>query len=142
MICLGDYSNSRGAADMGLYPDLLPGYQPVADPAQFREEWGNIPTERGLSLPEMIDAAKTGKLKALYIIGSNPFGRLGIDPTALSKSFVVVQEMFLTETASIADVVLPAANAYEKEGTIIKDNISSANIMELNNKSKDSTSSI
>jgi len=118
LICLGDYSNSRGAADMGLYPDLLPGYQPVADPAQFREEWGNIPTDRGLSLPEMMDAAKTGKLKALYVIGSNPVGRLGIDPSALAKTFVVVQEMFLTETASIADVVLPAANAYEKEGTV------------------------
>ncbi len=118
LICLSDYSNSRGAADMGLYPDLLPGYQPVADPAQFREEWGNIPTDRGLSLPEMMDAAKAGKLKALYVIGSNPVGRLGIDPSMLAKSFVVVQEMFLTETASIADVVLPAANAYEKEGTI------------------------
>jgi len=118
LICLSDYSNSRGAADMGLYPDLLPGYQPVADPAQFREEWGNIPTDRGLSLPEMMDAAKAGKLKALYVIGSNPVGRLGIDPSALAKSFVVVQEMFLTETASIADVVLPAANAYEKEGTV------------------------
>jgi len=118
LICLGDYSNSRGAADMGLYPDLLPGYQPVADPAQFREEWGNIPTERGLSLPEMMDAARTGKLKALYVIGSNPVGRLGIDPSGLAKCFVVVQEMFLTETASIADVVLPAANAYEKEGTV------------------------
>ena len=118
LICLSDYSNSRGAADMGLYPDLLPGYQPVADPAQFREEWGNIPTDRGLSLPEMMDAAKAGKLKALYVIGSNPVGRLGIDPSMLAKSFVVVQEMFLTETASIADVVLPAANAYEKEGTV------------------------
>jgi NADH-quinone oxidoreductase subunit G len=118
LICLGDYSNSRGAADMGLYPDLLPGYQPIADPAQFREEWGNIPTDRGLSLPEMMDAAKAGKLKALYVIGSNPVGRLGIDASVLAKSFVVVQEMFLTETASIAGVVLPAANAYEKEGTV------------------------
>ena len=118
VICLSDYSNSRGAADMGLYPDLLPGYQPVTDPARFREEWGNIPTERGLSLPEMMDAAKAGKLKALYVIGSNPVGRLGIDPSLLAKSFVVVQEMFLTETASIAEVVLPAANAYEKEGTV------------------------
>jgi NADH-quinone oxidoreductase subunit G len=118
LICLGDYSNSRGAADMGLYPDLLPGYQPIADPAQFREEWGSISTDRGLSLPEMMDAARTGKLKALYVVGSNPVGRLGMDPTALSKSFVVVQEMFLTETASLADVVLPAANAYEKEGTV------------------------
>jgi NADH-quinone oxidoreductase subunit G len=65
----------------------------------------------------MIDAAKAGKLKALYVIGSNPVGRSVIDPFALSKSFVVVQDMFLTETAAIADVVLPAANAYEKTGT-------------------------
>jgi NADH-quinone oxidoreductase subunit G len=56
-------------------------------------------------------------LKALYVVGSNPVGRLGIDPFAFSKSFVVVQDMFLTETATIADVVLPAANAYEKSGT-------------------------
>src|SRR5712672_128220 len=114
LICLSDYSNSRGAADLGLYPDLLPGYQPVAASAQFHDEWGNIPKEKGLSLPEMMDAAKGGKLKALYVIGSNPVGRLGIDPSALSKTFVVVQEMFLTDTASLADVVLPAANAYEK----------------------------
>jgi len=118
LICLGDYANSRGAADMGLYPDLLPGYQPVADPAQFREDWGNFPQQKGLSLPEMMEAAAAGKLKALYVIGSNPVGRLGIDPSSLSKTFVVVQEMFLTETASVADVVLPAANAYEKEGTV------------------------
>ncbi len=118
LICLSDYANSRGAADMGLYPDLLPGYQPVADPAQFRQEWGDIPAQKGLSLPEMMDAATTGKLKALYVIGSNPVGRLGIDPSVLSKTFVVVQDMFLTETARIADVVLPAANAYEKEGTV------------------------
>ncbi len=118
LICLGDYSNSRGAADMGLYPDLLPGYQPFGDAETFREEWGAIPQENGLSLPEMFDAAAAGKLKALYVVGANPVGRLGIDPAALSKTFVVVQEMFLTETASLADVVLPAANAYEKEGTI------------------------
>jgi NADH-quinone oxidoreductase subunit G len=118
LICLSDYSNSRGAADLGLYPDLLPGYQPVADSAQFHDEWGNIPKEKGLSLPEMMDAAKGGELKALYVIGSNPVGRLGIDSSALSKTFIVVQEMFLTETASLADVVLPAANAYEKEGTV------------------------
>ena len=65
----------------------------------------------------MIDAAKAGKLKALYVVGANPVGRLGIDPFAFAKSFVVVQDMFLTETAFIADVVLPAANAYEKGGT-------------------------
>jgi predicted molibdopterin-dependent oxidoreductase YjgC len=65
----------------------------------------------------MVDAGKAGKLKALYVVGSNPVGRLNIDPFAFSKSFVVVQDMFLTETAVMADVVLPAANAYEKSGT-------------------------
>jgi NADH-quinone oxidoreductase subunit G len=65
----------------------------------------------------MVEAGKAGGLKALYVVGSNPVGRLQIDPFAFSKSFVVVQDMFLTETAVIADVVLPAANAYEKSGT-------------------------
>ena len=117
LICLGDYSNSRGASEMGLYPDLLPGYEAVAGAKKFEREWGALPGEKGLTLPQMMEAAKTGKLKALYVVGSNPVGRLGIDPFALSKAFVVVQEMFLTETANIADVVLPAANAYEKTGS-------------------------
>ncbi len=117
LICLGDYANSRGASEMGLYPDLLPGYEPIADADKFQKEWGNLPAENGLSLPEMVEAAKAGKLKALYVVGSNPVGRLKVDPFVLSKSFVVVQDMFLTETATIADVVLPAANAYEKTGT-------------------------
>jgi NADH-quinone oxidoreductase subunit G len=118
LICLGDYANSRGAADMGLYPDLLPGYQPLASPGRFQQEWGALPSDKGLALPEMVDAAKAGKLKALYVVGSNPIGRMNLDPFVFSKSFVVVQDMFLTETAEIADVVLPAANAYEKEGTV------------------------
>jgi len=117
LICLGDYANSRGASEMGLYPDLLPGYEPLSETVKFHQEWGKLPTEKGLSLPEMTEAAKTGKLKALYVVGSNPVGRLGIDPFVLAKAFVVVQDMFLTETANIADVVLPAANAYEKTGT-------------------------
>src|SRR5271169_4346363 len=117
LICLGDYANSRGASEMGLYPDLLPGYEPLADADKFHREWGKLPAEEGLSLTEMMEAAKAGKLKALYVVGSNPVGRLGIDPFVLAKAFVVVQDMFLTETANIADVVLPAANAYEKTGT-------------------------
>jgi NADH-quinone oxidoreductase subunit G len=117
LISLGDYANSRGVSEMGLYPDLLPGYEPVAGANKFQGEWGTLPTDKGLTLPEMLEAAKSGKLKALYVVGSNPVGRLGIDPVALSKTFVVVQEMFLTETADIAAVVLPAANAYEKTGT-------------------------
>src|SRR5208337_1871765 len=116
-ICLSDYANSRGAADMGLYPDLLPGYHPVSDGSRFEQEWGPLPTAAGLTLPEMAESAKAGKLKALYVVGSNPVARFSIDPFVFAKSFVVVQDMFLTETAVIADVVLPAANAYEKSGT-------------------------
>jgi NADH-quinone oxidoreductase subunit G len=117
-VCLGDYSNSRGAADMGLHPNLLPGYHAIEGSSKFQTEWAEIPQTAGLDTPGMVDAAKHGKLKALYVVGSNPIGRLGIDPFAFSKGFVVVQDMFLTETAVIADVVLPAANAYEKAGTL------------------------
>jgi NADH-quinone oxidoreductase chain G len=117
LVCLGDYANSRGAADMGLYPDLLPGYHRVADLGKFHDEWGAMPDKPGLSLPEMVETAKSGNLKALYVVGANPVEQFGFDPFAFSRSFVVVQDMFLTETVQIADVVLPAANAYEKSGT-------------------------
>jgi NADH-quinone oxidoreductase subunit G len=117
-ICLGDYANSRGASDMGLYPDLLPGYAPLDSTTKFHEKWLDaIPKAVGLNLLQMADAAKDGKLKALYVVGSNPVARYNIDPFALSKAFVVVQDMFLTDTAMIADLVLPVANAYEKSGT-------------------------
>jgi len=117
LVCLADYANSRGAADMGLYPDLLPGYHAVGSKTRYHEEWASIPKSRGLSLPEMVESAKNGQLKALYVVGANPVGRLNIDPFGFSRGFVVVQEMFLTETAEIADVVLPSSNAYEKSGT-------------------------
>ncbi len=116
-ICLADYANSRGAADMGLYPDLLPGYHPTAASSEIQKEWTS-PSAPGLDISGITEAAKSGKLKALYVVGSNPVGRLNIDPFAFSKSFVVVQEMFLTETAVVADVVFPAANLYEKSGTV------------------------
>jgi len=99
---------------MGLYPDLLPGYFPVSDGSKFREEWGELPSKAGVNLPQMF---QPGAVKALYVVGANPVGRLGIDPAALKNTFLVVQDMFLTETATLADVVLPAANAYEKAGT-------------------------
>jgi len=117
LVCLGDYANSRGAADMGLYPDLLPGYLPVSEATKLHAEWGNFPGSPGLSIPEMFDAAKAGQLKALYVVGANPVGRLDVGASTLQGAFVVVQDMFLTETAVLADVVLPAANAYEKSGT-------------------------
>jgi NADH-quinone oxidoreductase subunit G len=114
-ICLGDYANSRGAADMGLFPDLLPGY--AAGAQKFSSEWGTLPSGKGLSLTEMMDAAKGGNLAALYVVGSNPVVDYSFDPAALKNTFIVAQELFLTETASLAEVVLPAASAYEKAGT-------------------------
>jgi NADH-quinone oxidoreductase subunit G len=117
LVCLADYANSRGAADMGLYPDLLPGYFPVSQASKHYSEWGTVPSQPGLSIPQMFDAAKSGSLKALYVIGANPFARLDVGPATLKNTFVVAQDMFLTETASLADVVLPAANAYEKSGS-------------------------
>jgi NADH-quinone oxidoreductase subunit G len=117
LLCLADYANSRGAADMGLYPDLLPGYFPVSVAGKFHQEWKTMPDAPGMNIPQMFEAAKTGQLKALYVIGANPVGRLNVHVSTLKNTFVVVQDMFLTETAALADVVLPAANAYEKSGT-------------------------
>ena len=117
-LCLGDYANSRGAADMGLYPDLLPGYAAVTSATPYHKEWlDEVPAEPGMNLLQMMDAAKAGSLKALWVIGSNPVARYSVDPFVLNAPFVVVQDMFLTDTAQAADVVLPAANAYEKAGT-------------------------
>jgi len=117
--CLGDYANSRGAADMGLYPDMLPGYAPVNSKTHYHEEWlDEIPSQPGMNLLQMMDAAKSGQLKMLYVVGSNPIARYNIDPFVLQNTFTVVQDMFLTDTALVADVVLPIANAYEKTGTM------------------------
>jgi len=115
---LGDYVNSRGASDMGLLPDLLPGYVPVVAAGQFKDEYAGLPAEPGLDLVEMFDAAAAGNLAALYIVGSNPVARYGVDPRNLEKTFIIVQDMFLTETAAVADVVLPIANLYEKAGSV------------------------
>ncbi len=117
--CLGDYVNSRGAADMGLYPDLLPGYQPVASSAAMQAEYGDrFPAQAGLDLPQMLDAAARNQLAALYIVGDDPVERLGMHTQALQNTFLVVQDMFLTATARLADVVLPTADLYEKSGTV------------------------
>jgi NADH-quinone oxidoreductase subunit G len=113
---ISDYVNSRGAADMGLLPDMLPGYTPVAGTTTFSEY--NAPAEPGLDMLEIFEAAGRGELSALYVVGSNPIARYGIDPAVLQNTFVVVQEMFLTETAQYADVILPAANLYEKSGSV------------------------
>ena len=95
-VCLVDYANSRGAVDMGLTPELLPGYKPAPQP--------------GMHLDEMADA----DLNVLWVVGANPLK----DGRVRKAGFLVVQDMFLTETAQQADVVLPAACAYEKNGTV------------------------
>jgi len=116
---LGGYANSRGAAEMGLLPDLLPGYTPVAQPGAFAQEYGDaMPPEPGLDMLQMFDAAGNGELSALYVVGANPVARYGVDVSALKTTFLVVQDMYLTETAALADVILPAANLYEKSGSV------------------------
>ncbi len=115
---LGDYVNSRGAADLGLLPDLLPGYVPVSAPDAFAAEYVGMPSDPGLDAAAIFDAAGTGKLGALYVVGADPVAALGVDPAALRNTFLVVQDIFLTETAAIADVVLPSASLYEKTGTV------------------------
>ena len=116
---LSDYVNSRGAADMGLLPDLLPGYLAIAASSTFRDEYGAaLPQTPGLNLVQMFDAAEAGTLGALYVVGSNPVARYGVSPETLKNTFLVVQDMFLTETAALADVVLPTGNLYEKSGTV------------------------
>jgi NADH-quinone oxidoreductase subunit G len=111
---LGDHSNSRGAADLGLFPDLLPGYTPVAAPGPF-SEYPNLSSAPGKTLPQMIEAAAAGQLGALLVVGADPFAGAAAPP---KNTFLVVQDLFLTETAARADVVFPAASLYEKSGTI------------------------
>jgi len=119
-------NNVQGACDMGGLPNVLTGYQPVADPQvreKFSKAWGRPLSERpGLTITDMIPAMLEGKLKGLYVIGENP--KLS-DPDwthmhhALKNlDFLVVQELFLSETAQVADVVFSAASVGEKEGTI------------------------
>jgi NADH-quinone oxidoreductase subunit G len=115
---LGDDVNSRGAADMGLLPDLLPGYVPVTSPGAFAAEYPGLPTTPGKTLPEIFAAAGKGELGALLVVGANPVKKLGVKPEALKKAFVIVADLFLTETAALADVVFPTASLYEKTGTV------------------------
>jgi len=115
---LGDYVNSRGAADMGLLPGLLPGYVPVASPSAFAAEYANLAAEPGLDAVQILDAAGNGSLGALYAVGADPVTAFGVDAATLKNTFVVVQDIFLTATAAVADVVLPSVSLYEKTGTV------------------------
>jgi NADH-quinone oxidoreductase subunit G len=123
-MALGDYSNSRGASDMGILPGYLPGYASVSDATErtrFSKLWGGeIASAPGLTAGAMMEAAVAGKLKALYVVGANPLKTFSVaQPDRLAGlELLVVHDMFLTETAQRADVVLPAASSYEKDGTL------------------------
>jgi NADH-quinone oxidoreductase subunit G len=123
-MALGDYANSRGASDMGLLPDRLPGYAHLSDSAErarFGKLWGSeISDKPGLTAGAMMEAALAGKLKALYVVGANPLKTFHVaQPDRLAGlELLVVHDMFLTETAQRADVVLPAASTYEKDGSL------------------------
>jgi len=118
-------NNGQGACDMGALPKFLPGYQDVADAQtrrKFEEHWKvSLPANPGLTALEIIEQAKEGKIKGLYIVGENPilsFPHSSLVAEAFaSLDFLVVQDMFLTETARLANVILPAASFAEKEGT-------------------------
>ncbi len=122
-MALGDYANSRGAADFGLLPDRLPGYAPLSDAGvrdRFNKLWGaDIPPTAGLTAREMVDAAYSGKLKGLYVVGSNPFKTFGARHAERPPvDLLIVQDMFVTDTGRHADIFLPAASTYEKGGTL------------------------
>ncbi len=118
-------NNVQGSCDMGCLPGDLPGYQKTANPdviAKFEKAWGvKLSDKPGLTVTEIVDKAGKGDIKVLYIMGENPMlsdPDLNHVQEALEKTeFLVVQDIFLTETAVLADVVLPAASFAEKEGT-------------------------
>lgn len=119
-------NNVQGACDMGGLPDLFTGYQPVtADKvrAKFQDAWscGQLPDSPGLTVGEIFEEAALGKIKAMYIMGENPV-LSDADANHVVRAlenldFLVVQDIFLTETAQLADVVLPGASFAEKDGT-------------------------
>ena len=125
ILCLRGQNNVQGACDMGCYPYVLPGYQHVTDPdarRKFSERWGaDIPDKVGLTSTKMMESAREGGIKALYIWGEDPAhthgDTLNIRKSLASLDFLVYQDLFLTETSKYAHVVLPAVSFAEKEGT-------------------------
>ena len=124
-------NNVQGASDAGLIPMFLPDYQPVGDEGvrtAFQEIWqeGSIDPNKGLTVTEILDAVHAGDIHGMYILGENPAMS---DPDvehardALAKlKHLVVQDIFITETANFADVILPASAFAEKSGTVTNTN--------------------
>ena len=124
-------NNVQGASDAGLIPMFLPDYQSVTDDgvrSAFTEVWqsGDFSAEKGLTVTEIMDAVHDGQIRGMYVLGENPAMS---DPDvehardALAKlDHLVVQDIFLTETANYADVILPASAFYEKSGTVTNTN--------------------
>ena len=118
-------NNVQGACDMGCMPNTYHGYQSVANPdiqAKFEKAWGvKLRPEPGITLVEMFDAACNNELKAMYLIGENSLlsepDMHHMEKALNGLEFLVVQDIFMTETARYADVVLPAASFAEKDGT-------------------------
>ena len=119
-------NNVQGACDMGALPTAMSGYQACAGEEvrqKFAKAWGTgkLPEKTGLTVVEMINAAASGGLKALYIMGENPMlsdpNITHVEAGLKNLEFLVVQDIFLTETARLADVVLPGVSFAEKDGT-------------------------
>jgi len=118
-------NNVQGSCDMGALPDVYTGYQSVAVSAiqeKFEKAWGcALRPQPGLTLTEIFDAAHEGKVKAIYLVGENPVlsdpNASHIEEALKHVDFLVVQDMFLTETARLADVILPTVSFAEKDGT-------------------------
>lgn len=124
-IPLRGQSNVQGASDMLGYNNSLPGYQRIDDPdvrKKFEALWGvALPTNRALTVVEMEEAASHGDLKAMFILGENPMGSspdiAEVEKGLRKLELLVVQEIFMSDTARLADVVLPVTSFAEKDGT-------------------------
>ncbi len=122
---LRGHNNVQGACDMGALPNVYPGYQAVTDPnnrAKFEQAWGTeLPPKVGLTVVEMTNVAYEGRLKAMYIMAENPMlsdPDIGHVHKGLEKlDFLVVQDIFPSETSELADVILPGVSFAEKDGT-------------------------
>ncbi len=118
-------NNVQGACDMGALPNVFPGYQPVTDPNardKFEKAWGRqLPALPGLTVTEILGAVAKGQVKGLFVLGENPMlsdpDQHHVEEALRKTEFLVVQDIFLTETAALAHVVLPGVSFAEKEGT-------------------------